>query len=46
MNGPRATVRITIKFIDLMFAHVSKEKIEGAYHRAAYMPLRRELAHI
>lgn len=30
--------------IDLMLAHVPKEKIEGAYNRAAYMPRRRELA--
>jgi len=32
------------KVIDLMLAHVPKEKIEGAYNRAAYMPRRRELA--
>jgi integrase len=30
--------------IDLMLAHVPKEKVEGAYNRAAYMPRRRELA--
>lgn len=30
--------------IDLMLAHVPKNKIEGAYNRAAYMPRRRELA--
>lgn len=34
------------KVIDLMLAHVPKEKIEGAYNRAAYMPRRRELAEI
>lgn len=34
------------KIIDLMLAHVPKEKVEGAYNRAAYMPRRRELAHI
>lgn len=30
--------------IDLMLAHVPKEKVEGVYNRAAYMPRRRELA--
>lgn len=30
--------------IDLMLAHVPKEKVEGAYNRAAYMPRRREIA--
>lgn len=30
--------------IDLMLAHIPKEKVEGAYNRAAYMPRRRELA--
>lgn len=30
--------------IDLMLAHVPKEKVEGAYNRAAFMPRRRELA--
>lgn len=34
------------KVIDLMLAHVPKEKVEGAYNRAAYMPRRRELAQI
>lgn len=29
---------------DLMLAHVPKDKIEGAYNLAAYMPRRRELA--
>jgi len=32
------------KIIDLMLAHVPKEKVEGAYNRSAYMPRRRELA--
>jgi integrase len=32
------------KIIDLMLAHIPKEKVEGAYNRAAYMPRRRELA--
>jgi integrase len=32
------------KVIDLMLAHVPKEKVERAYNRAAYMPRRRELA--
>jgi len=32
--------------IDLMLAHVPKEKVEGAYNRAAYMPRRRELAKV
>jgi len=32
--------------IDLMLAHVPKEKVEGVYNRAAYMPRRRELAQI
>lgn len=30
--------------IDLMLAHLPKEKVEGAYNRAAYMPRRREIA--
>jgi len=34
------------KIIDLMLAHVPKEKVEGAYNRAAYMDRRRELAEI
>lgn len=29
--------------IDLMLAHVSKDKVEGAYNRAAYMERRREI---
>jgi integrase len=32
------------KVIDLMLAHAPKEKVEGVYNRAAYMPRRRELA--
>lgn len=32
------------RVIDLMLAHVPKEKIEGVYNRAAYMPRRREIA--
>lgn len=32
------------KIIDLMLAHVPKDKVESAYNRAAYMPRRRELA--
>ncbi|ARR53419.1 integrase [Rhizorhabdus wittichii DC-6] len=32
------------RVIDLMLAHVPKDKVEGAYNRAAYMPRRRELA--
>lgn len=34
------------KVIDLMLAHVPKERVEGAYNRAAYLPRRRELAEI
>lgn len=34
------------KIIDLMLAHVPKEKVESAYNRAGYMPRRRELAQI
>jgi integrase len=34
------------KVIDLMLAHIPKEKVEGAYNRAAYMPRRRELARV
>ncbi|WP_345840556.1 tyrosine-type recombinase/integrase [Sphingomonas oligophenolica] len=34
------------KVIDLMLAHVPKEKVEGAYNRAAYLPRRRELAQV
>jgi integrase len=32
------------KVINLMLAHVPKEKVEGTYNRAAYMARRRELA--
>ncbi len=32
------------QIIDLMLAHVPKEKVEGAYNRAAYLERRRELA--
>lgn len=32
--------------IDLMLAHVPRDKVEGAYNRAAYLPRRRELAQI
>ena len=32
--------------IDLMLAHAPKEKVEGAYNRAAFMPRRREIASI
>jgi integrase len=34
------------KVIDLMLAHVPKEKVEGAYNRSVYMPRRRELAQV
>ncbi|WP_448659160.1 hypothetical protein ACPVPU_01530 [Sphingomonas sp. CJ99] len=34
------------KVIDLMLAHTPKDRVEGAYNRAAYMPRRRELAAI
>src|SRR3546814_21003956 len=34
------------KIIDLMLAHIPKEKIEGASKRAAYMTSRRELAQV
>lgn len=37
LDGDRAV-------IDLMLAHVPKDKVEGAYNRADYMPRRRELA--
>ncbi len=30
--------------IDLMLAHVPKDKVEGAYNRAGYLPRRREIA--
>lgn len=30
--------------IDLMLAHVPKDKVEGAYNRAGYMPRRRQIA--
>lgn len=30
--------------IDLMLAHVPKDKVEGAYNRARYLDRRRELA--
>lgn len=28
------------QIVDLVLAHVSQEKVEGAYNRAAYMPRR------
>ena len=34
------------QIIELMLAHVPPGKVEGAYNRAAYMPRRRELAHV
>jgi integrase len=34
------------RVIDLMLGHVPREKVEGAYNRAAYMPRRRDLANI
>jgi integrase len=34
------------KVIDLMLAHVPKERVESAYNRAAYLPRRRELAEV
>lgn len=30
--------------IDLMLVLVLKDKVEGAYHRAGYMPRRRDIA--
>jgi integrase len=48
MNGRRAGADARHEgdraVIDLMLAHVPKDKVEGAYNRAAYMPRRRELA--
>ena len=38
-------IRMTAR-CDLMLAHVPKDKVEGAYNRAAYMPRRRELAKV
>jgi integrase len=32
------------KVIDLMLAHVPKERVEGVYNRASYLPRRREIA--
>ncbi len=32
------------KIIDLMLAHAPKDKVEGAYNRASFMPRRREIA--
>jgi hypothetical protein len=34
------------KVIDLMLAHVPKERVESAYNRAAYLPRRQELAEV
>lgn len=34
------------QIIDMMLAHVPKEKVEGAYNRTAYLERRRELAMI
>lgn len=34
------------RIIDLMLAHVSKDKVEGAYNRALYLERRRQLAQI
>lgn len=38
--------RADSKIIDLMLAHVPKDKVEGAYNRAAYIDRRRELIQI
>lgn len=32
------------RIVDAMLAHAPKDKIEGAYNRASYLPLRREIA--
>lgn len=32
--------------IDMMLAHVPKNKVEGAYNRAGFMPRRREIANL
>jgi hypothetical protein len=34
------------RIIDLMLAHIPKEKVESAYNRAAYIQRRRELAQV
>lgn len=34
------------RIIDMMLAHVSKDKVEGAYNRALYFERRRQLAQI
>lgn len=43
MNGRFPADR---QIIDLMLAHVSKNAVEGAYHREAYLDRRRELAQL
>jgi hypothetical protein len=42
--GHRADRPADRAIIDLMLAHVPKDKVESAYNRASYMPRRRELA--
>ncbi|CAN5571304.1 tyrosine-type recombinase/integrase [soil metagenome] len=44
MNGRPGKQPDDRAVIDLMLAHVPKDKVEGAYNRAAYMDRRRELA--
>lgn len=43
-TGQKALAELDAKVIDLMLAHVPKDKVEGAYNRAAFMPRRREIA--
>src|SRR3546814_17539531 len=44
MNAAPGRPKNDRSIIDLMLAHVPKDKVEGAYHRAAYMDPLRELA--
>lgn len=44
MNGWPAREKDDRAVIDLMLAHVPKDKVEGVYNRAAYLPRRREIA--
>jgi integrase len=43
-KGPDGRHEGDREVIDLMLAHVPKDKVEGAYNRAEYMPRRREIA--
>jgi integrase len=42
--GQKAHAQLDARVIDMMLAHVPKDKVEAAYNRAAFMDRRREIA--